>query len=219
MKLQKTSLKGIIFDIDGVLVETEYFQWQGWIEALKPFGKSLSKKEYMKYAGKRGDIIEAELIKDFHLDIKKNILLEHKEKLLIKWFHVKPLQLMVFAIEAVQYFQNHKYKLACASGSPKDEAVLKLKKTGLFPLFHKVVAGSDVSRGKPYPDIYLHAVSVLKLNPEVCLAFEDTQYGVEAAKSAGLFCIAIPNEYSLKQDFSKADKVFNNLKEVVEWLN
>ncbi|MGI8420467.1 MAG: HAD family hydrolase [Candidatus Levyibacteriota bacterium] len=217
-RLQLDALEGIIFDIDGVLVDTEYFQWQGWVEVLTPLGKTVSQMEYLKYAGKRGDIIESELIQDFNLPISKNELLSQKEKLLIEWFHSKSLKLMPFAEEAVQYFQKKRYKLACASGSPRNEALLKLKKTGLFPLFHNVVSGSDVKRGKPFPDIYLHAADSLGLSPATCLAFEDTQYGVESAKAAGLFCFAIPNEFSQKQDFSKADGIFKNLKEAIASL-
>ena len=56
-----------IFDVDGVLVDTEYFQWQGWVEVLKPLGKSISKEKYFNYAGKHGDIIETELLNEFNL--------------------------------------------------------------------------------------------------------------------------------------------------------
>jgi beta-phosphoglucomutase-like phosphatase (HAD superfamily) len=62
----------------------------------------------------------------------------------------------------------------------------------------------------------LLATKKLGLKPKECLAFEDTQYGLESAKSAGLICFAIPNKFSKNQDFSKADKIFKNLKEVIE---
>lgn len=208
-------IKGIIFDLDGILVDTEYFQWQGWVEVLKPHGKSISQQEYLKYAGKQGDAIASELVKDYQLDLSPAVLVAKKQALLIKWFHEKELQLMPFAKDTVHYFIKQKIKLACASGSPRDEALLKLKKVGLSSLFHYIVSGSDVKKGKPFPDIYLLAAKLLGLKPSDCLAFEDTQYGVESAKSAGLFCFAIPNEYSHLQDFSQADAVFKNLKEAI----
>ena len=218
MNLNK--IKGIIFDLDGVLVDTEYYQWQGWVEVLKPFGIPLSKKEYFNYAGKRGDIVESELIKNYNLKVEKGSLQKQKEKLLIKWFNEKKLKLMPYTREAAEFFtKNNKIKLGLASGGPRDEVILKLKRTNLYFFFPVIVSGSDVKRGKPYPDIYLLTAKKLGIEPKKCLALEDTQYGVESAKSAGLFCFAIPNEYSLKQDFSKADKIFKSLKEVVDFLS
>lgn len=209
------TIEGVIFDLDGILVDTEYFHWQGWVESLKPHVKSLTKKEYLKYAGKQGDAIESELFIDFNLSLPKNELLDKKNELLIDWFETKPLARMPYAKEALEYFQHKNLKLACASGSFRQEAELKLKKVGLFSFFQAIVSGDDVEKGKPFPDIYILAAKKLGLKPEQCLSFEDTQSGLTAAKSAGLTCFAIPNEFSQGQDFSQADGVFKNLKEAV----
>ncbi len=209
-------LKGVIFDLDGVLIDTEYFQWQGWVEALKQYNVSMSKQEYYDYAGRRGDQIEADLIKKHNLNVEKGLLLAKKEKLLMEWFKAKPPSLMPYAKESVEFFIRKTLWTAVASTAPGDEVLLKLKGTGLYPLFQVIVSGTDVKRGKPYPDIYLAAVEKLNLKAEECISFEDTQYGVESAKAAGLKCLAIPNEYTEKQDFSKADGIFRNLKEAVD---
>jgi HAD superfamily hydrolase (TIGR01509 family) len=208
-------INAVIFDIDGVLVDTEYYQWLGWVEILKPYHKTITKKQYLKYAGKQGDVIESEIARDLALSFRKGVLLAKKEALLINWFHKKELKPMPYAKQTVAYFLKKGFKLAAASGSPKDEALLKLKRTGLLPLLRSVTGSNEVKRGKPFPDIYLHAAKLLDVNPTFCLSFEDTQYGVEAAKAAGLSCFAVPNEFSQKQDFSKADKVFKNLKEAM----
>ena len=78
--------KAVIFDLDGVLVDSEGFQYQGWLLPLKRFGVELSKEQYFDYAGKSGPAIEAQLIKNFKLPAKKGELLEEKEKLLMQWF-------------------------------------------------------------------------------------------------------------------------------------
>jgi HAD superfamily hydrolase (TIGR01509 family) len=210
-------IKGIIFDLDGVLVDTEGYQWQGWVEILKPLGISLSKEEYFKYAGKTGNIIESELVKDYNLKIEKGSLLKQKEELLIEWFSSKELKLLPYAKEAIEFFIDKKMKIAIASGGPKDEIILKLKRIDLYSLFPVITSSGEVKRGKPFPDIYLLSAERLELKPEECLAFEDTQYGLGAAKSAGLTCFAVPGEFSVKQDFSRADKTFTNLKEAIEF--
>ncbi len=211
-------IKGVAFDIDGILVETEYLQWQGWVEVLKPYGISLSREQYFKYAGKRGDIIESELIRDFNMELKPGALLEPKERLVRQWVREKELRLMPYAREAVEFFAERGIALVASGGAPREEGMLKLERTGLVSLFPIIVTGSDVERGKPNPDMYILAAERLGLMPEECLAFEDTEYGLESAKRAGFISIAVPNEYSVKQDFSRADSKFNDLKEAMDWV-
>ena len=82
--LKLDMIEGVIFDVDGVLADTEKYQWLGWVEHLKEFNVSLSKQQYLKYAGKQGYAIETEIIKDFSLPVKKNSLLSKKEATLIE---------------------------------------------------------------------------------------------------------------------------------------
>ena len=216
--MDKNKIKGIIFDLDGVLLETEYYQWQGWVIPLRDFGIELTKEKYFNYAGKNGKQIDEELIKDFNLNLNKGELLLKKEPLLIKWFEEKKLNYMFYAKEAVEFFSSN-FKIALCSGGPREEIILKLEKAELIHYFPIIVAGSDVEKSKPAPDIYLKAQELIGLPKEECLAIEDTQYGLQAAKDAGLNCVSIPNEYSLKQDFSRADMVCKSLKELVEYFN
>ncbi|MDD4531146.1 MAG: HAD family phosphatase [Candidatus Pacebacteria bacterium] len=217
--MNKAKIKGIIFDLDGVLFDSEYYQWQGWVEPLRKYGIELTKEMYFKYAGKSWKPIEQEMIKDFNLDLKERDLWDEKKKLLEKWFTEKAMPLMPFSREAVEYFSsNPKYKMALCSGGDKDEIVTKLEKNDFLKYFPVIVAGSDVEKSKPFPDIYLLAAEKIGLKPEECLAFEDTQYGLQAAKDAGIACFAVPNEYSEKQDFSRADKVLSSLKEAIDFF-
>jgi len=217
--MDKDKIRGIIFDLDGVLFDSEYYQWQGWVEPLRKYGIELTKEMYFKYAGKSWKPIEQEMIKDFNLDLKERDLWDEKKKLLEKWFTEKAMPLMPFSREAVEYFSgNPKYKLALCSGGDKDEIVTKLEKNDFLKYFPVIVAGSDVEKSKPFPDIYLLAAEKISLKPEECLAFEDTQYGLQAAKDAGIACFAVPNEYSEKQDFSRADKILSSLNEAIEFF-
>jgi len=210
-------IKGVIFDLDGVLVDTEYYQSQAWIEVLRTYNISLSRGDCFHYKGKSGEVIEAELKKKYRLNIKKGELRHKRDELILKFFKKEKIKLMPYSKIALNFFSRKYKKIAIASTGFKDEVILKLKKSGLFHYFSTIVSRDEVKRGKPYPDIYLLAVKKLKLKPKECLAFEDTQYGLESAKSAGLTCFAIPSEFSKKQDFSKADKIFKNLKEIIKW--
>jgi len=211
-----SDLEAIVFDCDGVLINTEGLQWLGWVEVLKPLGLSLSKQEYFGHAGKAGYIIEGELLKKFGL--KNEPLLEEKGKLLVKWFSEKEIEKMPFAEESINYFTENGFNLVLCSGSNRAEIDLKLKHSKLDRFFDKIVSNDDIEHSKPFPDMYLRAAEIAGSSPEKCLAIEDMQYGVESAKGAGMNCFAVPTEYSVKQDFSKADKVFNNLEEIINWF-
>jgi beta-phosphoglucomutase-like phosphatase (HAD superfamily) len=217
--MDKENIKGIIFDLDGVLFDSEYYQWQGWVEPLRKYGIELTKEKYFDYAGKSGKQIDEEMIKDFNLNVPIGTLWDAKKVLIEKWFNEKTMPLMPYAREAVEFFVGDpRFKVALCSGGDKGEIVAKLEKNDFVKYFPIIAAGSDVERSKPFPDIYLLAAKKLGLEPEQCLAFEDTQYGLQAAKSAGVYCFAVPNEYSEKQDFSKAERVISSLKEAIDFF-
>lgn len=212
-------IKGVIFDLDGVLVDTEELHYLAWLKVLELLGLNLSKKEFCAFAGKQIDIIAEGLIKKYNLNTTKEKLTSHRRKIVVEIFKDSDVKMMPYAKKAVAFFAKEtKVNLALASTGIKQMVLMKLKKTGLYNFFSVIITGDDVKRGKPYPEIYLRAVKKLKLKPKDCLALEDTQFGVESAKSAGLFCFAIPNEYSRTQNFSRADKVFKNLKEAIEYI-
>jgi HAD superfamily hydrolase (TIGR01509 family) len=215
----KEKIKGIIFDLDGILFDSEYYQWQGWAVPLRKYGIELTKDIYLKYAGKSWKQIDPEMIKDFNLPLKEGELWEQKKILLEKWFNEESIPLMPYSKEAVEFFcNNSRFIVALCSGADREEVMIKLDKNNFTNYFNFIVAGDDVKKSKPCPDIYLLAVEKLGLNPEECLAFEDTQYGLEAAKGAGTYCFVVPNEYSDKQDFSRADKVISSLREAIEFF-
>lgn len=217
--MNKQNIKGILFDLDGVLFASEYYQWQGWVEPLRKYGIELTQEMYLNYAGKNGKLIDQELIKDFKLNLNEGDLLAQKNPLLEKWFNEKPIPLMPFAKEAVEFFVNNpKFKLGLCSGGPNKEIITKLQKNDFVKYFSVIVGADNVKNSKPAPDIYLAGAEKLGLLPQDCLAIEDTQYGLEAAKASGAYCFVVPNEYSIKQNFTKADGVFNSLKEIVEYF-
>ncbi len=210
--------KAIIFDLDGILVDSEGFQYQGWLPPLKRFGVELSKEQYFDYAGKSGSIIEAQLIEDFNLPAKKGELLEEKEKLLMQWFKERPLEKKPFAEEAVKEAIDAGFKVAVCSSAPKKEVRLKLENVGLKDYFEIIIGKEDTAKSKPAPDTYLKAAESVGLEPTNCVAVEDTEFGTASAKGAGMTCVAIPDEWSVKQSFEKADKICKDLKEAIEWI-
>jgi HAD superfamily hydrolase (TIGR01509 family) len=212
------TIKGAVFDLDGMLLDTEGLQLEGWMEVLRPFGVFLTKHDYLEYAGETAETIEAEIAKKFNLRIKQGQLVEEKRKLLMKWLEDRHIYLMPYARESIGFFTGRKLKIAVASGGSKSEVLAKLKKSNLYQVFETIVSRDDVSRGKPHPEMYLLTARKLGLKPEECIAFEDTESGVQSAKAAGLVCLAVPNELSQNQNFSKADGIFSNLDKALQFV-
>ncbi len=210
------NIKAILFDLDGTLFKTEAYQIKAWDEVLKKRGITVSPKEYFRYVGKTALEVEKDLVDEFGLNIEEGELEKEKEELILRWFGSEDLELMPYAREAMEFFSSRPgFKTAlCTSGSEK-EVLCKLKKNNLSDKFDVIITKDDVLKGKPAPDIYLEAMKRLGLRGGECLAVEDTEHGLEAAKRAGAFCFAIPQEFSIGQNFSKADKVLESLKDVV----
>lgn len=203
--------------MDGLLIDSEEFHYSAWVEVLKPFGIDFSKRDYLNYAGKQIDMAAEEIIKKNNLNALKENLVSERRNAVFEMFKKNEIDLMPHAKESLDFFSNDKeIKIGLASGSASKLVELKLKNAGIYDYFSVIIGGDDVKKGKPAPDVYLLAAEKLKMNPKECLALEDTQFGVEAAKAAGLFCFAIPNEYSQRQNFSKADGVFNDLKGAID---
>jgi len=208
--------RAAVFDCDGVLVDTEGIQLKGWNRILSQFDISLSRENYPDYAGKSVRMVAADLIKKHSLSASIDELIAERRDIVTEWLRNNGVDMMPYAEEAVNFFKDHGFSVAVCSGSSGIEVDIKLEKTGLKGLFGDyVITGSDVRRGKPFPDIYALAADRLGLETGQCIAFEDTMYGVCAAKEAGLYCIAVPNEYSAGQDFSEADNIAGSLKEAV----
>lgn len=117
-------------------------------------------------------------------------------------------------MELIHRLRDNRFELALASSSNLSHIKVVLDQLKLTDSFVSVFSGDQVTRGKPNPEIYLKTAHKIKVEPGQCLVLEDTQTGVEAAKEAGMKCIAVPNEYTKELDFSRADLKMRSLVQV-----
>lgn len=218
-----TRFQAIIFDCDGVLVDTEYLKFLAWKEALETRGVPFSIEEYMPLVGHSSKNI-LQMIRDAkNIDISEEVI-EVKNG---KYKHlqkqgVPPIPEMVsFALCLVESKQQLGIRLALASSAPKEEILLNLKQIGLENAFDLIISGSDdlneyidaEGTNKPKPYIYIELAKRLGISLECCLVFEDTKAGVDAAASAGMVAVAVPNQFTLTHDFSNAHRIISSYEE------
>jgi beta-phosphoglucomutase-like phosphatase (HAD superfamily) len=145
-------IRAVVFDLDGVLIDTEGLQYQAWSIALAPLGVTLSRDDYLHMAGRQGDLIAQELVESLGLATEATALLRHKSVELDRLLDAAPIRLLPGAVEAVADL-GRSMPLALATGGSESETRLKVDRVGLARHFKVVVTRSDVRRGKPHPDV------------------------------------------------------------------
>jgi HAD superfamily hydrolase (TIGR01509 family) len=204
----------VIFDLDGVLVDSEPLHFRAANRVLCRYGASIDETEYQGYIG-LGERPTWVLWRErFGVDAPiEQILEEHTEARLIE------IEAGVLPIEpAVHLAQRlcaagQRLAIASSSAPPVIDALLQaLRVAEAFPLR---VSGNDpeVQHGKPAPDIYRITARRLNVSAAACLAIEDSQPGVQAAKRAGLTCVAVPTRWTIDHDFTEADLVLQTLRD------
>lgn len=187
----------VVFDMDGVLFDTERIGVQCWTEAAEPtglqnareiarmcIGRTIpgTKEVFMEEAAKQGVALDFEKL---HEDCAR-LILEKEER---DGLPVKP-----GVHEILEYLYERKIPVALATSSKKDIVLSHLEKTGITKYFRKIVTGDMVSYGKPAPDIYIKACEELEAAPENVIAIEDSFNGICSASAAGLHPIMVPDQ-------------------------
>ncbi len=220
--LEGLMFQAVIFDFDGVILDSEPLHYKACSFVFAKLGLALSYDEYVdKYLGLSDKEMFPKIFSErscsFSLD-KINALIGEKTSRyqeIIKQCDELPM------IDSVDQYIHHISKkiskIAICSGSTRNEimAVLaKLKRGGLHAYFNTIVTSEDVQRGKPSPEGYLLTAQRLNVLPDQCMVIEDTPHGVEAAKAAGMFVVALLTSYT-KNQLQNADKVINNFSQLI----
>ncbi len=205
-------LKAVIFDLDGLLVDSTPLHR----EADHAFIESFNKVHYKSQGGREGMRI-IDIIRDYKdiYDLPGNVedLYALRQQ---KFLELAKQKLTLFpgVMELLQKLKQRKLKIGLATSGDRDYVRLVFNKFPDFKdTFDKAVTSEDVERGKPYPDCYLKILEKLQVKPDEAVVLEDSFNGIAAAKNAGIKVIAIPNKHYQEADYSNADIIFNDLSE------
>lgn len=203
--------KVFIFDMDGVILNSEPMHHMVELEVAKEYGIPLDLARLQSYIGMRTRDVWELLIKeeDLSLDAEDLLVLGLNKK--INFIKQSELQPINGILELLDELKGLDYTIALASSSPKILIDTILKKFKVDSFFNCIVSGDEVKKGKPAPDIYLEVTKRLMVSPWDCLVLEDSKMGIESANMAGMKTIGFINPGSGNQDLSKANHIINSI--------
>ncbi len=206
--MKKTT--GFIFDFDGLIVDTEWPEYVAWSEIYQEFNQELTIPTWLQAVG---HVQNFDPRADLELKVGKildwGILDKRRSERHLSL--VAEAMLLPGVEEMIREGQKAGLRIGVASNSNREWVTRGLARVGLDSIVEVVRTRDDVMTPKPAPDVYLSCLEALDLKPEETLAFEDSQPGVQAAKRAGLYVIAVPNRLTRFHALEEADHVVESL--------
>jgi HAD superfamily hydrolase (TIGR01509 family) len=210
------NFSAVIFDMDGVLVDTEPYYFKSNRALFAELGFTVPKEEYVHFVGSSAQLMWSTLKRKFSLKQTVDELIEMEYAAHRKNIAAVPALVPIPGIRAfLERLRGGGASLAVASSSPRRVVELTLGKAGLAEFFPVTVCGEEIERGKPHPDIFLKTARLLNAPPADCLVIEDSPRGIEGARAAGMKTVGFRNPNSGDQDLSRADVVIDSFSEAV----
>ncbi|MHC4994895.1 MAG: HAD family hydrolase [Planctomycetota bacterium] len=210
-------IDAIIFDFDGVILDTETPLYETWAGLYAEFGHDLPVELWHACLGRADNHFDfhahlVELVGDRGVDVdelEREVIIGKKRERSLKIINAKPV--MAGVIERAQEAKAMGMGVGVCSSSSRSWVGGHLERLGVREHFQAMVVREDTPVHKPKPDPYLHAAERLGVTPERTLVFEDTPNGIKAAKAAGMYCVALPNDMTRPLDLTHADLIVEDL--------
>ncbi len=184
-------IDAIIFDMDGVLVDSEPHHVSIEKHQFRMNGISISDEEHQKFMGSTSENMWREIAGRYHLERPVEEFIDQNRTESIRYFtELSVIPVMPGLVDLLEKLKTKNYPLAVASSSVPEIIELILGKTGLRTYFQVVVSGQEAGKSKPEPDIFLLAAQKLGVKPQNCMVIEDSKNGIKAAQAAGMSCVA-----------------------------
>lgn len=211
-------LQTVIFDMDGLLVDSEPLARRSWELVLHSYGLVLDDETYCNMIGLRLEESSTLLQSRLGVPAPAETLARRKEAVLAQ-LSTEGIPPMPGLDSLMAALRERQIPWAVATSNRRAFAVQVLQQQGLWSACGSLTTGEEVENGKPAPDIYLLAAQRMGVAPERCLALEDSVPGAQAAKAAGMVTIAVPGRHEADSAFGFADHVYGTLGGVAQDLN
>lgn len=208
-------IKTVLFDMDGVIVDTEPVHHYAYEQHFKQLNIDVSEEMYASFTGNSTKNIYERLKTTFNLTQEVTDLVNTKRQLFNEAFEKKEdLQLLEGVLELIQELHGKGMQLVLASSSANVTIQMIFNRFGLEPYFTHKVSGEDFPQSKPNPAIFLEAARLAQTPVEECIVIEDSTNGIKASHSAGIYCVGYKSVNSKLQDYTLANKVISDFSEL-----
>jgi beta-phosphoglucomutase family hydrolase len=210
--MPRDKIRAVIWDMDGVIVDTAPYHLKAWQEALSRRGVKFTEADFRHSFGQRNDtIIRSAMGEDTSRELIEAISQEKEESFRQRiGQHIQPLPGVIALIKSLQ---EHGFKMALASSAPIANIELLTRSLGIDSCFQTIISDQDVTKGKPDPQGFELAARKLGVEPTNCIVIEDAVAGVTAAKRAGMHCLAVTNTHPATS-LAAADLIVDTLEAV-----
>ena len=212
--------KAVIFDMDGVIFDTEKVYLDIWTEVFEKYGYKMTKELYVTVMGTGRKNVIKTFLENFGDDLPIEKMYEEKDNQLFYRIENQGISLKEGVKELFSMLKEKDYKIALATSAKKERVEKQIKDKWLKESFDAIVCGDDVEKGKPSPDIFLKAAKEIDVEPENCFVVEDSPAGIKAAFSGGMKGIHVEDLKVADEEILKyCQKNFKNLQEIKKYLS
>lgn len=212
-------IKAVIFDMDGLMINSERVTFEGYVKVMAEKGYTITEEFYKKLLGKTLKTAYELFFQEYGNEFPMDEVLEQVHKYVADVFENDGVPLKKGLLELLQYLKSNNYLTIVATSSTRVRVDYILELANITQYFNDSICGDEVTHGKPNPEVFLRACQKLGVEPSEAIVLEDSEAGIQAASSANIPVICIPDMKYPEPEYEKmTTQILNSLDQIIDYL-